>query len=259
MANDILTIPIVQQALFFLQEAESASGIKITEKGALGRNFVQSFWDKHLKASDNDLIFRPSKEAECPEVTKIHFLLSDSRYVKKSKGKVYITEKGKSVLSSKKIDALYYDLLTSAIYKWNWGYEDRYPKFSFIQQASEQLIQTLLFWPSNTVTADKIYDSVFAGHADLVPEDNSTEIDLTEINLDLRKRLHHCFNLRFFQRFCVPFGVLIDEHDHFLNKKPTDTFEKTAFFINSFSSIINNCADKKDLEIPIKKINSNKK
>jgi hypothetical protein len=47
----IRSIPIVKQALFFLSHAGTEKGIKITEKGFLGRNFVQSFWDEHLSTT----------------------------------------------------------------------------------------------------------------------------------------------------------------------------------------------------------------
>lgn len=64
----IRSIPIVRQALFFLSLAGTEKGIKTTDRGFLGRNFVQSFWDEHLSTPE-ELPFRPTREFECPEAT----------------------------------------------------------------------------------------------------------------------------------------------------------------------------------------------
>ena len=114
--NGLNEIPIIQQALFLLQEAGSVNGIKLTaETGSLGRNFVQAFWDKFIKKSEKDVVFRPTRELECPEATRIHFLLSEYKYVRKFKGKTIITEKGRTVLNGGTFDKLYFDLLNCTI------------------------------------------------------------------------------------------------------------------------------------------------
>ncbi len=214
-------IPILPHALFFLNEAGSTSGIKVTETGSVGRNFVQAFWDKFLKTSDEDIKFRPTRELECSEVTRIHFLLSEFKYVRKYKGKILLTEKGQTVLKDQDFKELYCKLLAGAMHGWNWGYEDRYPDFEFIQESAEVLIECLLKWPTETVTAEQLYDSVFQHRAGA---------DFEE--------LHRCFNVRFFHRFCVPFGLLKDDHDYFINKKHNEPFEKTDFLMLAFEKVI---------------------
>lgn len=219
-------IPIIKQALFLLQEAGSANGIKITETGSLGRNFVQALWDKHLKKSDDDLIFRPTRELECSEATRLHFLLSENKYVRKFKGKVCLTGKGKSALENNSLGELYFDMLNAGIDGWNWGYEDRYPDYEFIQQSAECLIEMLLKSPSKAVTADQIFDEAFSRK-------------IKNLGQDARDELSRCLLVRFFYRFCIPFGILkAEDGDRFLDKRPTDPFEKTEFFVTEFISIL---------------------
>jgi len=224
--NELCKIPIIQQALFFLQEAGSANGIKITETGALGRNFVQALWDTHLKTSDDDLIFRPTREFECIEATRIHFLLSENKYVRKFKGKICLTAKGKSTRESNSLSELYFDLLTTGIHGWSWGYEDRYPDYEFIQQSAEYLIEILLKSPWKTITAEKIFNEALSGK-------------IKNLDQESKEELSRCLLVRFFYRFCIPFGILKGEDgDHFLNKKPHDPFEKTEFFISQFMKVL---------------------
>lgn len=226
-------IPIIQQALFLLQEACSVNGIKITETGSLGRNFVQAFWDKFVKKSEKDMPFRPTRELECPEATRIHFLLSEYKYIRKFKGKITITEKGKAVLNGGVFDALYFDLLNCAIQSWDWGYEDRYPGYHFIQQSAQQLIERLLTTSSVTVTALQIFDDIFAK-------------ETRGIDQKLKHELCQCLLIRFLYRFCVPFGILkADKDDFFPDKKVDDLFEKTEFFMSQFPKIISEQAKQK--------------
>jgi hypothetical protein len=226
MKNDLNTIPIVQQALFFLKEASSSNGIKITETGALGRNFVQALWDQHLKMSDEDLIFRPTRELECSEATRLRFLLSESKYIRKLKGKIYLAEKGKLVLDGNALGELYFDMLSVGINGWNWGYEDRYPDYEFIQQSADHLIKIILDSPTSRVTAQQVFDAAYSRK-------------FKNLDTEIKEELTRCLLVRFFYRFCIPFGILKPDVTHrFLDKKPHDLFEKTEFFMSQFLRVI---------------------
>lgn len=225
--DKISKVPIIEQALFLLQEAGSVNGIKLTaETGSLGRNFVQALWDKYIKKSEKDLRFRPTRELECAEATRIHFLLSEYKYVRKFKGKVVLTEKGKAILSSGDLDTLYFDLINCAILRWDWGFEDCYPDHHFIQNSAQVLIETLLITPSIEVTAEQIFETVFSK-------------ETKGLDQELIDDLCRCLLVRFFYRFCIPFGILkTDKDDWFLDKKINDLFEKTEFFMSEFPKLI---------------------
>lgn len=224
--DTINEVPIVRQALFFLKEAGSVNGIKVTETGSLGRKFVQALWDNHLKSSNTNDIFRPIREQECPEATRIHFLLSEFKYIKKVKSKIIATEKGQKIWEKDSLEDLYRDLLSAALYGWNWGYEDRYPDYEFIQQSAILLIEELNELPAKSVTPIQVFDKVFPKI-------------IKGLNESLKEELVRCLMVRFFYRFCIPFGIIkADDWDHFLDKKPHELFEKTEFFNSVFPKIV---------------------
>lgn len=230
--------PIVQQALYLLQQASGDVGLKLTDTGALNRKFVQSFWDLYIGSPEHARL-RPTRELECAEASRIYFLLSESGYVRKYRAKINLTEKGESALRGGRHEELYYDLLTVGIYGWNWGYEDRYPDYEFIQQSGEELIQKLLVTPAKEVVPEKIFGEVFG---ELTSKVSAQELEW----------LQRCLTVRFFYRFCIPFGILKGEGgDPMMNKRPDDKFEKTEFFIVAFSNLI------KTVTEPVEKVYEN--
>lgn len=232
----IRSIPIVNQALFFLSHAGTEKGIKITDKGFLGRNFVQLFWDEHLSTPE-DLRFRPTREFECPEVTRIHSVLAESKYLRKFKGTIQLTPKGRTSLESDSCHELYRDLFEMGMFRWNWGFEDRYPDFDFIQGSAPHLIERLMYWPNSTVTAKQLFESVFGEQKASAPESKPNAESLDSY-FDLGEQMVRCLNVRFLERFCVPFGILKDLSERRLIGEPTDPFEKTEFFVSDFSKVL---------------------
>lgn len=232
----IRSIPIVKQALFFLSHAGTENGIKITEKGFLGRNFVQSLWDEHLSTPE-DLRFRPTREFECPEATRIHSLLAESKYVRKFKGAIQLTPKGRTSLESNSCRELYRDLFEMGMFRWNWGFQDRYPDFDFIQESAPHLIERLMYWPTSTITARQLFESVFGERKASAPESKSDDESLDSF-FDPVEQMIRCLNIRFFERFCVPFGILKDLSERRIIGEPTDPFEKTEFFTSDFSKVL---------------------
>jgi hypothetical protein len=235
-AKRIRSIPIIKQAIFLLSQAGAEKGIKITDKGFLGRNFVQAFWDEHLSTPE-DLRFRPTREFECPEVTRIHSLLAESKYVRKFKGAIQLTPKGRASLESDSCRELYRELFEMGMFRWNWGFEDRYPDFDFIQESGPHLIERLMYWPTSTVTAKQLFESVFGEKKTSTPE-SKPEDESVDSYFDLGEQMIRCLNVRFLERFCVPFGILQDRGVGKFIGEPTDPFEKTEFFISDFSKVL---------------------
>ena len=58
------------------------------------------------------------------------------------------------------------------------------------------------------------------------------------MNIQIQSWMIRCFNVRFFERFCVPFGILGDLSERRLIGEPTDPFEKTEFFMSDFSKVL---------------------
>jgi hypothetical protein len=233
------SIPIVQQAIFFLRKAGTESGIKLTEKGFLGRKFVQAFWDELLSTPD-EMRFRPTREFECPGATRIHSLLAEMKYVRKFKGAIRLTPKGIATVKSGTCCELYRDLLEAGTFRWSWGYEDRYPDFEFIQNSAPHLIERLMYWPTSTITAQQLFESVF-GQKRSSTLQSVSETEASDSIFDPQEYMIRCLNVRFFERFCVPFGILRDLSEPRLIGEPTDPFGRTEFFVSDFSRILSDC------------------
>lgn len=229
-------IPIIGHALFLLAIAGSESGLKLTQTGALSRKFVQAFWDKFL--AEDDKRFRPTREFECPEATRIHQLLVYKKYVRRFKGAVKLTPSGLRVLDDGPTLDFYRDLLMAGIYGWNWAFEDRFPDYDFIQASAHGMIERLWSWPTQALTAVEFTEEIFEkvdenGKAIRMKYDASAPY-----SSDTYEGMVRCLNLRFFERFCVPFGILRDPSEPRLMSHPTDPFEKTEFFISSFPKFL---------------------
>lgn len=225
-------IPIVRRAVFFLKRAGAEHGIKITAKGNLGRDFVQEFWHTHIK-NDVDHPFKPTREIECPEITRLHFLLTEAKYVRKYKKSIVLTSKGKAELQKNSKAQLYKDLFFADLYTWNWAHEDRYPDYDFIQQTGQGLFLELLRAPEEHVTSEQIFDSLFE-----LPKHSSFELRESETPWSLPEELQRCFNVRFFRRFCLPFGLLEDVSNAGWSWHPNNRFRKTKFLTNDFLKIV---------------------
>ena len=229
-------IPIVEHAMFLLASAASGNGLKLTQTGALNRNFVQAFWDKFL--AEEDKRFRPTREFECPEATRIHQLLVLKKYVRKFKGAVKLTSTGQRVLDGGPTLDFYRDLLMAGIYGWNWAFEDRFPDYDFIQASAHGMIERLWSWPKQTVTAVEFAEEIFEK-----VDENGKALRMrydadAPYSFDTYEGMVRCLNLRFFERFCVPFGILRDPSEPRLMSNPTDPVEKTEFFISDFPKFL---------------------
>lgn len=225
-------IPLVEHALFFLASAGSDDGIKLTQTGALNRNFVQAFWDKFL--DKENMRFRPTREFECPEATRIHQLLAFKKYVRKFKGAIRLTATGLRIVSEGPTLEFYRDLLMAGIYGWNWAYEDRFPDYDFIQGSAHGMIERLWSWPKPALTAVEFAEDIFE-KVDQNGKPIKVKYDANApYSFDSYEGMVRCLKLRFFERFCVPFGILRDLGEKRLLTDPEDLYEKTEFFVSDF-------------------------
>src|SRR5690606_13003914 len=119
---------------------------------------------------------------------------------------------------------LYQELFDVGINDWNWGFEDRYPEFQFIQGSAPELIEQIMIWQKPTINPVELFEEVFGKLEASDPESSDFIFDPVR-----------CLGVRFFQRFCVPFGLLKDISGSGFNWQVDDPFEKTDFFEQEFS------------------------
>ncbi|HRK06769.1 MAG TPA: hypothetical protein PLZ57_03280 [Pseudobdellovibrionaceae bacterium] len=228
----LIETPIIRHAMFLLAEAGGDVGIKLTDTGALNRKFVQTFWDQF--SLDQDQRFRPMREIDCPEVARIRELLEIKEYVQIANRSLRLTARGIGALKDGPTFQLYRNLFDAGLLVWNWACEDRFPEFEFIQNSGAEMIEKLWHWPNSTLTAVEFSDGLFHlvnEHGEAV---HMTYQDGPLLGFDTYEAMVHCLNLRFFVRFCVPFGILVDLGPARWMMSPKDLYQRSEFFISDF-------------------------
>jgi hypothetical protein len=234
--SQLAGIPIIQHALYFLDEAASEKGIKLTQTGAINRTFVQTFWERFTPQEEK--YFRPYRELDCAEVTRIHEILKAIGHVRKFKNAIRLTPQGAKARERGPDGDLYRSLFLAGVSVWEWGYEDRYPDYEFIQDSAVELVGRLWHWPKSVVSSAEFTDGLF----ETVNEDGDpiqvTYEDGASFDPFSYDGLVRCFDVRFFQRFCVPFGLVVSLGGDLISRKPNDPFERTPFFESQFPTIL---------------------
>lgn len=115
--------------------------------------------------------------------------------------------------------------------------DDRYPDFDFIQGSAPHLIERLMYWSNSTVTARQLFQSVFGPEWNSASQSESDN-EPSDSVFDTGEYMIRCLNVRFFVRFCVPFGILRDLSEPRLIGEPSDPYERTEFFVSDFSRVL---------------------
>ena len=193
-------VEIVQQALFLLSALQELGSVKATQKGNLPRKIVREFFKKFVESEFYS--FLPTGEEDCLEIFRLRHLLSAAGVIKKHQSKFSLTKKGEKIFQNKNFGLLYQELFLASVSKWNWGYGDLHPEMEYIQHAC--IFNLLLI----NKGAQKLVDISALG---------SKFVDAFPVLLGFveesplgspEETLISIFQLRFLDRFCVPFGLV---------------------------------------------------
>jgi hypothetical protein len=194
-------VAIVKEAQHYLKFLGSNAKIKLTATGSLPRAYVLSFYEDLKEGSE--FLFKPNREADLFALCRMRIIVEALGWTNVQKGTLTLTKTGKDIIENveSSVEKLYLELLKSMATKYNWGYADRYDEFNIIQ--SGWLFGLYLLdakakdWVScNSLSA--IFERAFPmGNPYAAAEDEF-----------LRGSFQRCFELRFLQRFCEPFGLV---------------------------------------------------
>lgn len=201
-------IPLLNQALYFLNRVKDAKQMKATQKGNLPRAFVRELHKKFFK---NELFsFTPNNEQDCPQAERLKHLLMMSGFLKKRLNKYSLTKRGENVLKTP--SELYLNLFYTLANKFNWGYLDRYPQFQIIQNALAFNLLLLLKKASNWVPNKELGRFFLEAFPMIQNEANQNWGDAED-------QVMNCFSLRFLERFALPMGLIeIDKKGIYFDK-----------------------------------------
>lgn len=227
---DFSNMRIINQATYLLSALKD--GQKLTALNYLPRKIVIDFWEKYLKS---EFDFKPYREADCKDLERLHSLLADTGYLRLKGSTLFPSEKAKNIRSH----TLYGDLFFAMIEQFNWGYHDRYGDFfgyyiEDFEVFQEEAINILMWLVENRVTATSP-DQLMAELFDYTIDPAAPKEDERHFILEEPIR---CFKTRFFDRFCVPFGLMTSTNSDLVSGEISDQYHCTTLLHDQLKSIL---------------------
>ena len=178
-AEDFSTPPEAPILTLFalLAEAVGEKGLKPTAKGNLPQRFCReaalSFWGKE-KYEDRTRHGSIRSEMDFFDMHCLRLVAGLAGLVRKYKGKFILTVKCRKKIASHGVGAVYPDLFTAYVKKFNWAYRDGYQEIFFLQQAFLFTL-FLLSQYGGTSRPQAFYEDIFLGaFPDLLNEIDET-------------------------------------------------------------------------------------
>lgn len=226
-SHDFLSeIPIVQQAVFILNKIAQAKELKLTEKGSLPRALVQEFWAEFV---NDDFHFKPSRESECLEATRLRSVLEGSGLLKVRNKKLTLTKKSEAILEARDLNTLYLKIFESFLNIWNWACMDRFPDFDIVQTAGLYSFFMLREKFNEISSITEIGSEFIRAFPRAFEEEGFVLFDSPE------ESFLRCYDVRFLNRVCVPLGILtrVGKHNPF-SRGLKSRYQVTPFFKEAF-------------------------
>lgn len=206
--NDFELIPIFKGVKFLLNEVLVKDGIKLTAKGFLPTKLVADLYDQKyfLDEMIEKGVSKLYKETDTFYIRLTRILLELTGAVKKSKGRLTITAKGKKYLLNDQF--LLEEILKSYCTRFNWAYFDGYGYgtenigrlgcgFSLILLAKYGIeVRDERFY------AEKYFDAYPMLKADIEPSYGTIE-----------EYVYNCYSYRMIEQFGLMTGIISIEND----------------------------------------------
>ncbi len=196
--KDLDNVPLVQHALFLLEKIHEKKQLKATQKGNFPRSLVLEVYSEFF--SNSRFSFKPNKEDDLPELTRLKHLLDMAGLLKKRSNKFSVTKKGEKILSQNDKRSLFSLILDPLFNKWNWGYTDAYSELMLIQSSAIFNIYLLHKKAQDWIHSDELGKLYLEAFPALVNEARGY--------FGPEKEIIDCFETRFLNRFCLPLGLL---------------------------------------------------
>lgn len=223
--GDLINIPVLDQAFYFMKKLMALEPLKATAKGFLPRAFVKECHREKF-ASYEVISFEPNKEMDVPNLATIKELFKMAGLVKIVKGKYSSTKKAEKIIGSQDLNLLYRELFSACGIKFNWGYRDAYSDLAIIQQS---LIFNLYMLKKKALEfiEDKKLGALFIQAFPLALK------ECRSYHREPKDEISNCFRIRFLERFALYFGLVekkIEGEDWMTRKE----FYKTTPYFDRF-------------------------
>lgn len=197
-------IPVVDNARLFMDRLAKQEPLKATAKGNLPLSFAREVLAE-LKMPDRELYDTSIRtEEEAPILRALRELLTLCGWVKKRSGRFSLTGNGRKIVQGGFIGADFRNLLETFTLIFNWGFMDRYPPFSIVQQSFLFGLYLLHREARREIEDQALADHFLRAFPQVLEEARRYEAPYREP----RDFILGCFSLRFLERFCEYFGFV---------------------------------------------------
>jgi hypothetical protein len=220
-------VPLLTMVIFFLENLQETQPLKLTSKGNLPLKLVKKIYEMGLTPNRFiDSGFSTLRTEEDSQKIHIMRLLSHlTGLVKKQKGKLSLTAKGKKLLRQENRYELFKELFVTYTTKFNWAYNDRYGDHTLGQLGWAFSLELVAKYGEKELP-DEYYGKKFLLAFPRI-------LDLME-NLwygTAEEQVIHCYTLRTFEFFMAMFG-LVDLQEKGEVRSSTELFVKKTSLVD---------------------------
>ena len=203
-------------------------------RGSLPQKLCREIWSDYSKLYADDILssfHKVNKEDDFFELHVTRLVLELAGFLRKTKGRFYLTRKYQKVAGKSGLKGLYPIILKTYCREFNWGYWDHYSDVPFIQQ-SFLFTLYLLKQYGDKMTFTSVYDADFLQAFPMVIDEMEGSSYSTPEE-DFRR----CYSFRAIKRFLVFLGLaeleVIKGEKHYDQKykiKKTPLFDAAIHF-----------------------------
>jgi len=180
-------------------------GLKATKtKGSLPQKLCREVWNNYCKLYPDDILssfHKVNKEDDFFELHVTRVILELAGFLRKTKGRFYLTKKYQRIASKSGLKGLYPIIFKTYCCEFNWGYWDHYSDAPFIQQ-SFLFTLYLLKQHGEKMAFTSVYEDAFLRAFPMVINEMK-ESSYSTPEKDLRR----CYHFRAYKRFLVFLGL----------------------------------------------------
>lgn len=216
-------IPVVKNTMLFLTRLKQLEPLRATAKGNLPRAFARELHNKFLVPGER-FHGRIRSEWEAIFVNSLRHVLRMCGWLKKAKNRYSLTAKGTKLIQKGFSASHFFTLMNVFVRRFNWAFQDRYPQFWIIQKGAVFSLYMLHLKARQFVSARQLGDSFVRAFPAALGEAESTVFSSPA------EEIRRCFSLRFLERFCEYFGLVVLRRK---NKEPYEwdlSVKKSAFY-----------------------------
>lgn len=200
--EDYMAAPVVIETVYFLKRLNDLQPLKATAKGNLPLAFAGGLHDRFPEDPDmHD--FRIRSEEEDLKLMALRRMLAMCGWIKKHHNKFSLTRKGQRIVNTGFEPNDFFHLIKSYMFKYNWGFRDRYPSLGIIQQSVFFSCYLLHKKAGTFVHMDKLGEYFIRAYPMVL--DELEEYPVIESH---EQTMRDVISLRFVQRFCEYFGLV---------------------------------------------------